>query len=173
MRAKHTRLVSGTGFVKQGAMKIRKAESGDAASLIDFNQRMALETEGKQLDESVLSPGVNAVFSDASKGFYVVAEEDGSIVGGLLVTFEWSDWRNKWFWWIQSVYIVPSSRGRGIYSRLYEFVKAEAAKQGNVCGFRLYVERENVHAQKVYEKVGMMESIYLMYEEYRSVDQSE
>lgn len=154
-------------------MKIRKAESGDAASLIEFNQKMALETEGKHLDERVLSQGVKAVFSDAGKGFYVVAEHEGAIVGGLLVTFEWSDWRNKWFWWIQSVYIVPDSRGRGIYSRLYDFVKAEAEKRGDVCGFRLYVERENVHAQTVYEKVGMKESIYLMYEENQPVDRSE
>ena len=89
-----------------------------------------------------------------------------SIVGGLLVTFEWSDWRNRWFWWIQSVYIVPEARGRGIYRLLYEHVKAEAAKHANVCGFRLYVERENVHAQRVYEKVGMENSVYYMYEEH-------
>lgn len=146
-------------------MKIRKAKSSDSASLVDFNQRMALETEGKQLDAAVLIPGVQAVFSDPNKGFYVVAEENGEIRGGLLVTFEWSDWRNKWFWWIQSVYIVPEARGKSIYSRLYEFVKAEAAKQGDVCGFRLYVERENAHAQKVYEKLGMRNSVYFMYEE--------
>ena len=147
-------------------MKIRKAESSDAASLVDFNQKMALETEGKRLDEAVLTLGVSAVFSDPNKGFYVVAEDSGSIVGGLLVTFEWSDWRNKWFWWIQSVYIVPEARGKSIYSRLYEFVKAEAAAQDDVCGFRLYVERENDHAQKVYEKLGMKNSVYFMYEEY-------
>lgn len=147
-------------------MRIRRAEAGDAASLVDFNQKMALETEGKQLDAAVLEPGVRAVFSDPNKGFYVVAEDRGSIVGGLLVTFEWSDWRNKWFWWIQSVYIVPEARGNSIYSRLYEFVKAEAVEQGDVCGFRLYVERENVHAQKVYEKLGMKNSVYFMYEEH-------
>ena len=107
------------------------------------------------------------MFSDPTKGFYVVAEEDGSLIlGGLLVTFEWSDWRNKWFWWIQSVYIVREARGKGIYSRLYEFVKDEAAKKGDVCGFRLYVERENTHAQKVYEKLGMKNTVYFMYEEH-------
>lgn len=147
-------------------MKIRRAESADAASLVDFNQKMALETEGKILDQAVLSPGVRSVFSDPNKGFYVVAEEEGSIVGGLLVTFEWSDWRNKWFWWIQSVYIIPEARSKGIYSQLYEFVKAEAARKADVCGFRLYVERENTHAQKVYEKLGMKNSVYFMYEEY-------
>jgi GNAT superfamily N-acetyltransferase len=149
-------------------MDIRRAESSDAASLVDFNQKMALETEGKHLDEAVLSAGVRAVFSDPNKGFYVVAEDSGSIVGGLLVTFEWSDWRNKWFWWIQSVYIVPEARGKSIYTLLYDFVKAEAGKKGDVCGFRLYVERENTHAQKVYEKLGMKNSIYFMYEEVRT-----
>jgi len=147
-------------------MKTRTAESFDIPSLVDFNQKMALETEGKRLDTATLAAGVRAVFSDANKGFYVVAEDAGSIVGGLLVTFEWSDWRNKWFWWIQSVYIVPEARGRGIYRLLYDHVKAEAAKNANVCGFRLYVERENVHAQRVYEKVGMENTVYFMYEEH-------
>ena len=147
-------------------MKIRKARSSDTASLVDFNQKMALETEGKRLDTATLTAGVSAVFLDENKGFYVVAEDEGSIVGGLLVTFEWSDWRNKWFWWIQSVYIVPEARGRGIYRLLYDHVKAEAAKNANVCGFRLYVERENVHAQRVYEKVGMENTVYFMYEEH-------
>lgn len=147
-------------------MKIRKAIGSDVASLVNFNQKMASETEGKSLDTDVLTRGVTAVFSDQNKGFYVVAEDEGSIVGGLLITFEWSDWRNKWFWWIQSVYIVPEARGKGIYSRLYDFVKVEAAKQGDVCGFRLYVERENVNAIKVYEKLGMKNSVYFMYEEY-------
>jgi len=146
---------------------IRRAVPSDGPSLVDFNQRMALETEGKQLAENLLTAGVSAVFSDPTKGFYVVAEDDGSLIlGGLLVTFEWSDWRNKWFWWIQSVYIVREARGKGIYSRLYEFVKDEAAKKGDVCGFRLYVERENTHAQKVYEKLGMKNTVYFMYEEH-------
>ena len=147
-------------------MNIRKAQNGDAPSLVDFNQKMAIETEGKQLDENVLAKGVQAVFSDTNKGFYVVAEENDGIIGGLMVTFEWSDWRNKWFWWIQSVYIVPEARGRRVYRMLYDFVKAEAEKAGNVCGYRLYVEHENVNAQRVYEKVGMKNSIYFMYEEY-------
>lgn len=147
-------------------MNVRKAAAADSAALVDFNQRMALETEGKRLDPDVLAGGVNAVFADPKKGFYIVAEEGDSILGGLMVTFEWSDWRNKWFWWIQSVYIVPEARGRRIYRQMYNFVKAEAALSPEpVCGFRLYVERENTHAQKVYEKVGMRNSAYFMYEE--------
>ena len=146
-------------------MNIRVATAADADALIEFNQAMALETEGKRLDPETIRRGVTAVFGDTQNGFYVVADEDGRIVGGLMVTFEWSDWRNGWFWWIQSVYIRPEARGRQIYSQLYQFVKDRAAEAGNVCGFRLYVETENSHARRVYEKLGMAASHYLMYEE--------
>jgi GNAT superfamily N-acetyltransferase len=146
-------------------MNIRVAKTEDANTLIEFNQAMALETEDKHLDPEVLSPGVRAVFDDPQKGFYVVAEDEGHIIGALMVTYEWSDWRNGWFWWIQSVYILPEARGRRIYSRLYEFVKDRAAEAGNVCGFRLYVEQDNSHARRVYENVGMEVSHYCMYEE--------
>ncbi len=147
-------------------MEIRIANIEDTQNLVEFNQAMALETEGKRLKTEILQSGVESVFSDEKKGFYVVAEnEKGKIVGGLMVTFEWSDWRDKWFWWIQSVYILPEARGKKIYSRLYDFVKEKAKTRGDVCGFRLYVEKENVNAQKVYEKCGMESSHYLMYEE--------
>jgi len=146
-------------------MQIRKAQPKDIDALIGFNEAMALETEGKKLFTATLRKGVEAVFDDPQKGFYLVAEDAGRAIGGLMVTFEWSDWRNGWFWWIQSVYVDAEYRGQKIYSQLYEFVKREAASAGNVCGFRLYVEKENVHAQKVYEKVGMEETYYLMYEE--------
>lgn len=146
-------------------MKIRLAEKSDAAALVEFNQAMALETEGKTLDAQILQSGVRQVFHDEKKGFYVVAEENERIIGGLMITFEWSDWRDGWFWWIQSVYILPEFRARGIYRLLYDFVKESAREKENVCGFRLYVEKENVRAQKVYEKLGMEASHYLMYEE--------
>jgi len=145
-------------------MNIRLATEADINPLVEFNQAMALETEGKHLDAGKLRPGVSAVFGDPNKGFYVVAEDGRRIVGGLMVTFEWSDWRNGWFWWIQSVYTLPEARGKGVYRRLYEFVKSKAKGQ-NVCGFRLYVEKENELAQKVYEKLGMERTYYLMYEE--------
>jgi ribosomal protein S18 acetylase RimI-like enzyme len=145
-------------------MNIRMANFDDAAPLIEFNQAMALETEGRRLDPQTLKSGVEAVFQDAKKGFYVVAESDEKIVGGLMITFEWSDWRGEWFWWIQSVYVLPELRGQGVYRQLYDFVKQKAQTQGGVCGFRLYVERENARAQKVYEKLGMDASHYLMYE---------
>ena len=145
-------------------MNIRIANPQDAASLIEFNQAMALETEGKQLDTKILESGVNSVFQDDKKGFYVVAESDDKIVGSLMITFEWSDWRSAWFWWIQSVYILPKFRGQGIYRKLYEFVMNKADERDDVCGFRLYVEKENGLAQKVYEKLGMETSHYLLYE---------
>jgi ribosomal protein S18 acetylase RimI-like enzyme len=143
---------------------IRTARELDIDALIAFNQAMALETESKRLGSEILSAGVSAVFADEKKGFYVVAESGEKIVGGLMITYEWSDWRNAWFWWIQSVYILPEARGLRIYSQLYDFVREKAAER-NVCGFRLYVETENTHAQQVYEKVGMESSHYLMYEQ--------
>ena len=146
-------------------MNIRLAEKNDRQALVEFNQAMAFETEGKTLDAQILQSGVESVFHDEKKGFYVVAEEDGHIVGGLMITFEWSDWRDNWFWWIQSVYILPDYRGRGIYRLLYEFVKAAAREKRDVCGFRLYVEKENTRAQAIYEKLGMEETYYLMYED--------
>ena len=146
-------------------MNIRLAQKEDVVSLVEFNQAMALETEGKQLKPEILHSGVNAVFDDSKKGFYVVAENAGEIVGGLMITYEWSDWRNAWFWWIQSVYILPEYREQGIYRMLYEYIKQKAEESKDVCGFRLYVEKENRRAQKVYEKTGMESSYYVMYEE--------
>lgn len=145
---------------------IRRAEEKDIPSLVEFNQAMAFETEGMRLADEVISGGVAAVFEGEERGFYVVAEDgSGKIVGGLMITYEWSDWRNAWFWWIQSVYILPETRGKRIYSRLYDHVKELALARTDVFGFRLYVEKENLHAQKVYEKVGMEETHYRLYEE--------
>ncbi len=146
-------------------MDIRLASKLDIDALVEFNLAMALETEGKELSSVTLRPGVQAVFDDKNKGFYVVAQQGELIVGGLLITFEWSDWRNKWFWWIQSVYISPDYRGQSLYRRLYDFVKDLADENGDVTGFRLYVEHDNEHAQRVYEKVGMTRSHYVLYEE--------
>lgn len=146
-------------------MKIRLSGRDDAKYFVEFNCAMALETEGKALDHSVVETAVNAVFDDPNKGFYVVAEDNGMIVGGLCITYEWSDWRNAWWWWIQSVYLRPEARGKHAYSELYDFVKSRAREAGNVFGIRLYVETDNIHAQRVYEKVGMERSHYLMYHE--------
>jgi ribosomal protein S18 acetylase RimI-like enzyme len=146
-------------------MDIRIATREDIPALVEFNQAMAFETEDKHLDGAILTAGVSAVFDDASKGFYVVVDVDGAVAAGLMITTEWSDWRNGWFWWIQSVYVRPEHRGGGLYGKMYEFVKALAGQTRNVCGFRLYVEKENERAQRVYEKLGMERTYYLMYEE--------
>ena len=146
-------------------MKIRKATLNDAIALVDFNQAMAFETEKKQLDSDILTAGVNQLLNDENKGFYLVAElPSGEIAGSLMVTFEWSDWRNSQFWWIQSVYIRPQNRRQGIYSKLYNNVKALANEEQGICGFRLYVEKDNITAQKTYQNLGMHESHYDMYE---------
>ena len=144
---------------------LRLAGASDAAALTAFNRAMALETEGKDLAPEVVAAGVASLLAQPQYGFYVVAEAAGEVVGALLVTTEWSDWRNGLFWWIQSVYVLPGFRRRGIYRRLYQFVKDCARDAGNVCGFRLYVERENAVAQQTYRSLGMSETHYRLFEE--------
>ena len=146
-------------------VEIRVANAADGDAFVRFNRAMALETENKELPEAIVDPGVRAVFEKPDRGFYVVAECAKEIVAALMITFEWSDWRNANFWWIQSVYVSPSFRRKGVYRRLYEFVRERARDEGGVCGFRLYVEKENTAAQRVYESLGMSASNYLMYEE--------
>ncbi len=144
---------------------VRLAVPADTDILVDFNRAMAMETEEIKLQPEVVLAGVSMVLDNPHLGFYVVAEHSEAIVGALMITSEWSDWRNKKFWWIQSVYVLPEFRRRGIYKRLYEFVKAKASREGDVCGFRLYVERNNVIAKKTYQSLGMQEAPYQMYEQ--------
>jgi ribosomal protein S18 acetylase RimI-like enzyme len=144
---------------------VRLGQMRDAAALADFNIAMARETEGKELSRGHVSAGVNTVMQNPAHGFYVVAERAGIIAGSLLVTREWSDWRNGEFWWIQSVYVRPELRRQGIYRKLYELVRAKAFEKGNVCGFRLYVEQGNAVAQRTYRDLGMVETVYRMYEQ--------
>ena len=146
-------------------VKIRLARPRDAVRIARFNNAMAMETESRTLARGTVDAGVKAVFSSNDKGFYVVAEHGGEVVGALMVTFEWSDWRNGFFWWIQSVYVQPDFRRRGIYRLLYAFVIDRAQSAGNVYGFRLYVERANAVAQKVYAELGMHETDYLIFEQ--------
>lgn len=143
----------------------RAATLDDSEAIQAFNIAMALETEGKSLCPETISRGVRALIEDPSKGFYLVAEREGTVVGCLLVTKEWSDWRNGDFWWIQSVYVTSENRRQGIYRDMYRVVKQMAKADGNVCGFRLYVEMENRAAQQTYERLGMQETHYKMYEE--------
>ncbi|MFN2353346.1 MAG: GNAT family N-acetyltransferase [Desulfopila sp.] len=146
------------------SIEIRSAEFADSGKIIEFNGRMAEETEGVKLDPDVLYSGVQAVLKEPGHGFYLIAVAGGQVVGCLLVTTEWSDWRNGEFWWIQSVYVEPEFRRRGVFRSLYEATRQRAQKSDRVCGFRLYVERENVQAQKTYTRLGMKETAYRMLE---------
>ena len=148
-------------------MHIRLATRTDAATLIGFNAAMALETEGKRLLPKVIGAGVRALLANPASGFYVIAEENTSVIGALMVTREWSDWRNGDFWWIQSVYVRPEFRRRGAYKRLYGHVQALAARDSRVCGFRLYADRGNRRAQAVYRALGMERTRYLVLEELK------
>lgn len=143
---------------------IRVANFDDREHIAAFNQAMALETEKLQLDMARLQAGVDAVLADPDHGFYLVAEQAGEIVACLMVTFEWSDWRNAWWWWIQSVYVRPDCRGSGVYRHLYEHARS-LAEGRNVCGFRLYVDHENKAAQGTYSALGMTEARYRMFEQ--------
>ncbi|MFA8341778.1 MAG: N-acetyltransferase family protein [Rhodothermaceae bacterium] len=144
---------------------IRKAAFEDAETIIRFNINMAKETEDKDLPYEKISPGVKGLFSKPEYGFYIVAEVDGEIAASLMITYEWTDWRNGIFWWIQSVYVEEKFRRKGIYSKMYQWVKEQVEKEEGVFGFRLYVEKENIAAQKTYEALGMKETVYKLYEE--------
>ncbi len=146
-------------------IQVRLATPVDVPEIVAFNQAMALETEDKVLADGVVSAGVCRVFTEPALGFYLVAEEAETVIGTLMVTKEWSDWRNGVFWWIQSVYVTRECRKRGVYRAMYAFVKTLADKTPEVCGFRLYVEKHNLRAQKTYQTLGMEETHYQMYEE--------
>ncbi len=149
-------------------LHVRKAQIGDCAVIARFNQSMALETEGKALIPERVTAGVQRLLNDSSLGFYAVALHGDEVVGCLMITNEWSDWRNGVFWWIQSVYVEPGSRRQGVYRRLYEFIRERARTDPDICGFRLYVEKENVAAQHTYQSLGMAQTDYLLFEELRS-----
>ncbi|MYD76844.1 MAG: GNAT family N-acetyltransferase [Gammaproteobacteria bacterium] len=146
---------------------IRRAESDDASVITEFNLGIALETENLKLRPETVRAGVAKLLDNPAFGFYLVAELDGQIVGSLMITTEWSDWRCGQFWWIQSVYVLPEFRKKGLYSRMYEKVKELARKNDNVYGFRLYVEKENFAAQAAYLKTGMRQTGYRMFEELK------
>lgn len=142
----------------------RAATEADARDIIEFQLAMAIETEDLQLSNEILTQGVEAVFARPELGRYFVAEADGMVVASLMITYEWSDWRNGNVWWIQSVYVVPAYRRRGIYAGLYEHIKAKVEPDPSIRGIRLYVDNRNKAAQEVYARLGMEGEHYRVFE---------
>lgn len=147
-------------------LSIRRATVADVQIVTEFNRRLALETEGKTLDLPTLQVGVERCLRDPQKGIYFLAEQNGIVLGQVMFTFEWSDWRNGWFWWLQSVYVQADARGQGVFRALFEQVLREARQQGDVIGVRLYVEEHNSAAQSVYAKLGLERTAYHLLEKY-------
>ena len=144
-------------------ISIRKAAPSDTLSIIDFQLKMAWETEELKLDPETVKKGVNAVFENNSQGQYYVAEEDGNLIASLLITYEWSDWRNCNVWWLQSVYVLPDYRRHGVFRQMYNHIRFLAEKN-DIAGLRLYVETKNSAAKKTYESLGMSSEHYSFYE---------
>lgn len=145
--------------------RVRPAVPADRDVLVEFACAMARETEHRELDVATVRAGVEAVLADPARGRVFLVEHDGRPVATLMLTHEWSEWRNGFLWWIQSVYVAPQHRRRGFYRMLHEHVRALARETPDVCGLRLYVERDNRTAQATYRRVGMEETAYLVYEE--------
>ena len=145
-------------------LDVRPATEVDVALMARWAEAMAFETENKQLDMATVTRGIAAGLADPQRARYVIATLDGEPAGTLMLTFEWSDWRNGWWWWIQSVYVAPAQRRKGVYRALYSHVLAQARADSAVCGLRLYVERENTNALRTYEFLGMTDAGYRMYE---------
>jgi len=145
-------------------VSVRNATLADGPVIAKFNALMAQETEHRTLDHALLRSGVEAVLRDRTKGMYYVAEMNGMVVGQLMITYEWSDWRNGTFWWIQSVYVREEYRGKGVFKALFRFIEQAAKSRKDVCGLRLYVERDNERAKGTYERSGLKKTPYELFE---------
>ncbi len=141
---------------------IRDASLADGPIIAKFNSRLREETEGKSLDPDVIGPGVAAMLADPLKGRYWVGEVDAEIVGQIMVTYEWSDWRNGYWWWLQSVYVRDDYRKAGVFKTLFRYVEALAKDDDSVVGIRLYVDNDNTRAQAIYDKLGFRNTGYQM-----------
>jgi ribosomal protein S18 acetylase RimI-like enzyme len=146
--------------IDQKPITIRDAVASDGATIAAFNSRIAVETEGRELDPGTVRRGVSALLADRGKGRYWLAEDDGKVVGQIMITLEWSDWRDGMLWWIQSVYVHTDYRRRGVFSSLYQHVERLAEADPEVVGIRLYVEKENLRAQQTYDRLGMSMTDY-------------
>ena len=145
---------------------IRRATSSDLDVVVDFNRRLAEESEGKKLDAVLLKAGVAQALADSNKALYFLAEDGAIAVGQTMITTEWSDWRNGWFWWIQSVYVRPEARRCGVFRALFEHVSQAAKEDPSVIGLRLYVEEDNHAAQETYRRLGMIDTTYFVLEKH-------
>ncbi|HVQ01123.1 MAG TPA: GNAT family N-acetyltransferase [Candidatus Thermoplasmatota archaeon] len=143
-------------------MKIRIAQRNDAPIIASYNIILAEETERLRLDQKTVLAGVEALLSDGSKGFYLVAEEDDAVIGQAMITMEWSDWRNKPIWWVQSVFVQKEWRHKGVFTMLLRTIRQQARTQG-VAFLRLYTFQDNVSARHTYEKTGWTQEPYLIY----------
>lgn len=147
---------------------IRRAGPNDTSTITAFNAAMALETEDRRLDQETLREGVRSLLSRPEYGFYVIAEHSHlnqmEPIGQLMITYEWSDWRNGMFWWVQSVYVVPDYRHRGVYQAMHRYIIDQTKNDPRICGLRLYVARDNHRAHAVYQRVGLVPSSYDLYE---------
>lgn len=150
------------------AILVREATEKDIPSIIDFQLKMALETENLTLDIATLTQGVKRLFKDSTKGRYYVAEENEAVIGCLMTTYEWSDWRCGTVIWIQSVYINGPDRGKGVYKKLYEHIQQMVETDPDLRGIRLYVDRTNLAAKEVYSRLGMNGDHYQAYEWMKS-----
>ncbi len=145
-------------------ISVLEAHSEVHAKIVDFQIAMAKETEGIDLERSVVEKGVKAVFEDSQKGKYYIAQVEGEVVASLLTTFEWSDWRNGFVYWIQSVYVTPEFRKKGVYKLMYKHIQDQVVNTSGVNGIRLYVDANNNRAQNVYTKLGMDGDHYRLFE---------
>jgi GNAT superfamily N-acetyltransferase len=145
-------------------IRIRQGTTSDINRIAEFQQALAQESEGKTLDDDVLLKGIQKIFQDEGRGFYLMAESGDQVVGGLMITYEWSDWRNANFWWIQSVYVDDQWRRQGVYRALHDYMYDIAQSRDDICDIRLYVERNNTVAQQTYNSLGMSQSHYHLYE---------
>jgi ribosomal protein S18 acetylase RimI-like enzyme len=143
---------------------VRDALKSDLEEILDFQINMAKETESIDLERDVLKIGVSSVLEDSAKAKYFIADNEGEAAGMLMITTEWSDWRNGWVWWIQSVYVKPGYRKMGVYKMLYNHIKKIVGSSDELRGIRLYVDKRNVRAQQVYESLGMTGDHYTTYE---------
>ena len=147
------------------ALQVRQATPPDAETVTDFVIAMALDSEALELDRTVVRAAVVAALDDPGRAPYWLAIKDGRAAGQLMITTEWSDWNNAWYWWVQSVYVLPECRRHGIFRELYHHVAKVAREREDVCAIRLYVEHDNTGARRAYEQIGMAELPYATYEE--------